>query len=125
MEEYIENNWAEFWINNGLLFFVYKPQIVLDIKAAKKIVSARLKLQNERRLPILCDARGVKFTEKQARDYFANEGSAMAIAVAFLINPPLSEGIAEFYMSTSKPVVPTKIFTNRDEALNYLLPFRT
>jgi len=67
MDEFIQNEFAEFWITNGILFFIYKPNIIITLKTAKKIVEDRLQFQNERIYPVFCDMRGIKVIEKEAR----------------------------------------------------------
>ena len=34
-----ENEYANFWIEAGIVFFVYKPNTSIDLAAAKKIVN--------------------------------------------------------------------------------------
>lgn len=121
----IENEYAKLWISEGILYFIYKPQTILHLDAAKKIVKDRLKLQNEITYPVLCDLRMVKDSEKVARDYLAREGSILTKAVAFLVEPPFSEATIHLYLRTSKPVIPTEIFTTKTEALNFLEKHKT
>jgi len=123
MGDLIENEFAKFWIGDGILYFVYKPHIIVDLKAAEKIVADRLKLQDEKAFPIFCDTRGIKDVNKEARDYLAKEGSTLAIAVGFLVDFPVNEAIAQFYVKTNKPLVPTEVFTNKNEAMDFLKSF--
>jgi hypothetical protein len=73
--DFYENNYARFWISDGILFFEYKPNTIIDLMAAKRIVSDRVRFQNEKSFPIFCDVRGVIDTEKAGRDYLAQSGS--------------------------------------------------
>jgi len=123
MGDFIENEFAKFCIGDGILFFVYEPNINIDLKAAEKIVSDRLKLQNEKAYPVFCDTRGIRDVNKEARDYLAKEGSTSAIAVAFLVDFQVNKAIAQFYVKTNKPLVPTEVFTNKDEAMDFLKSF--
>lgn len=124
MNSSLTNDYATFWIDDGVLHFVYHPSVVLNLRAAEQVVSDRLKFQGEKVLPVFCDTRGIKDTEKSARDFLAKEGSVMTTAVAFLVNPPISQAITDFYVRTNKPVTPTKIFTEKYEALRFLKSFR-
>lgn len=124
MNTSLTNDFATFWLEEGVLHFVYHPFVVLNLHAAQQVVSDRLKFQGEKVLPVLCDTRGIKDTEKSARDFLAKEGSVMTSAVAFLVNPPISQAITDFYIRTNKPVTPTKIFTEKYEALRFLRSFR-
>ena len=124
MNTSLTNDYATFWIDDGVLHFVYHPSVVLNLHAAEQVVSDRLKFQGEKVLPVFCDTRGIKDTEKSARDFLAKEGSVMTSAVAFLVNPPISQAITDFYIRTNKPVTPTKIFVEKYEALRFLRSFR-
>lgn len=124
MNSSLTNDYATFWIDDGVLHFVYHPSVVVNLRAAEQVVSDRLKFQGEKVLPVFCDTRGIKDTEKSARDFLAKEGSVMTTAVAFLVNPPISQAITDFYVRTNKPVTPTKIFTEKYEALRFLKSFR-
>ena len=123
MRDFIENDYAKFWIFDGILFFLYKPHTIVDLKTAEKIVADRLKLQDEKSYPVFCDTRGIKDVNKEARDYLAKEGSILATAVGFLVDFPVNEAIAQFYVKTNKPLVPTEVFTNKDEAMDFLKSF--
>ena len=125
MNNSLSNEFATFWIDDGILYFIYHPSVVIDLAAAEKVVTDRLKYQGEKVLPVFCDTRGIKDTDKSARDFLAKEGSLMTTAVAFLVNPPISKAITDFYIRTNKPITPTKIFTEKYEALKFLRTYRT
>ena len=120
METSFKNKYAEFYLSDGILYFNYSKGVRLDLKAAETVVFDRLHFQEEKAYPILCDTRGIQDTEKAARDFLANEGSLLAKAVAFIVNPNVTGAIIEFYLKTSKPFVPTEVFTDKYEALKYL-----
>lgn len=120
MYDHYENDFAKFWIDDGILFYVYKPYSIITLDAAKQIVVGRLILQGEQTLPAFCDIRGIKSTEKSAREYLANEGSVLSSAKAFLVEPLYSQMMINFYIKTSKPIIPVKVFTKKKEAIDFL-----
>lgn len=124
MNKSLSNDYATFWIDDGILHFIYHPAVVIDMTAAEKVVADRLKCQHDKYYPVFCDTRGVKDTDKSARDFLAREGSILTSAVAFLVNPPISQAIIDFYVRTSKPITPTKICTEKYEALKFLKTYR-
>lgn len=124
MKNSLSNDYATFWIEDEILFFIYHHAVVLDIVAAEKIVEDRLKLQDDNSFPVFCDTRGIRDTDKTARDYLAKEGSLLTTAVAILVIPPISQAITDFYIRTNKPVTPTRIFTEKYEALKFLKTYR-
>ncbi|HET8854683.1 MAG TPA: hypothetical protein VFM60_02055 [Salinimicrobium sp.] len=83
----------------------------------------RLNLQNEKAYPVLCDLRSVKKTEKPARDYLADKGSILATAVALIIEKPYSSILGESFLELSKPDIPTRMFTTKVSALEFLQTF--
>lgn len=121
---FTENKYAQFWISDGILFFIYKPHAVIDLEAAEEIVKDRLKLQNEKAYPVLCDLRLIKISEKPARDYLAQQGSVLTKAVALLIEKPYSQAMTEIFLKASKPYIPTKVFTSKVQALEFLEAYK-
>jgi hypothetical protein len=73
-QELYENEYAQFWIRNNILFFEYKPNVVIDLAVAQRIVADRIQMQNEKAYPILCIIRGVLNSDKAGRDYLAQTG---------------------------------------------------
>lgn len=115
-----ENKFAQFWILNGILFFRYKPNVVIDLAAAQLVVSDRIRIQNEKAYPILCDIRGVVAIDKSARDYLAKSGSALTKAVGLLGSHAISLTLTSFYTRINRPRIPTQIFTDEVDALAFL-----
>ncbi len=115
-----ENKYAKFWIYGKILFFEYKSDLVIDLTAAQLIVADRIKFQNETAYPILCDFRVVMDLDKGARDYLAQSGSVLTKAVAILVHQKVSRAISSFYVTISKPSIPTKLFDDKAKALAFL-----
>jgi hypothetical protein len=123
--QHIENELAEFFIEQGVLYFLYKAGVVLHIRAAKKIVADRLRLQQGKAYPVFCDARGIKSSDKEASEYLAKEGSALVKAVGILVESPITRTLTNFYLKLNKPLVPTQQFTDKNAALKYLEPYKS
>jgi hypothetical protein len=117
---YFQNQFAEYWTEDGVLFFVYKPGTNMDLAAARQVVNDRVEVQKGESYPVFCDMRGVRDSNKAARDYLAKEGSALVRAVAVLIDSPVTKVMLNFYLTISRPLVPTKMFTDKNQALEYL-----
>lgn len=121
---YFENTIAKIWIEDGILFFEYKPGTSITIEVAKKIVESRIEVQDSKAYPVFCDIRGITSSTKTARDFLANEGSILVKAMSALALEPVSAGIVDFYIHANKPRVPTKIFTSKYLALKFLEPYK-
>lgn len=96
----------------------------MDRRVAKYTVNKRLKLQNQNMYPIFCDLSAVQNIQREARDYFAEEGSLMSKALAILVKDDYSMAITEFYVRVSRPQYPTKVFLSKEKALKFLEPFK-
>ena len=121
--DFYENDFAQFWIADGILFFKYKPNTTIDLLVAQKVVTDRIHFQNERSYPVLCDIRGVISTNKAGRDYLAQSGSILTQAVGLILHEKVSLTISTFYLKINKPSVPTEIFATEEEAFVYLKKF--
>ena len=121
--DFYENEFAQFWIADGILFFKYKPKTIIDLRVAQLIVTDRIHFQSEIALPVLCDLRGVVGSDKAGRDYLAQSGSILTIAVGLIVDMKVLLTMTTFYLQVSKPSVPTQIFTTEAAALNYLKTF--
>ncbi|WP_373059482.1 hypothetical protein [Zunongwangia sp. H14] len=117
-------DYADLWVEEGILHFVYKPNIIIDLDAAKAVVKTRLRFQNDIPYPILCDIRLLKTASKAAREYLAEKGCINALAVAFVIDKAYSGTLVKAFINISNPSVPTQAFTTIPEALGFLYDFK-
>ena len=119
MLDFLENDYATYQLVDNILIVTYKD-VSLDLAAATKVVEDRLLIQQGKRYAVLCEIRKVRDINKQARDYLAVEGSVLLKAVAFIAENPVSKIFSKFYLRTSQPTIPYKIFKERDKAIAYL-----
>ena len=49
----------------------------------------------------------------------------LVIAVGILIESPVTRILTNFYLTISKPLTPTKLFTDKDEAIAYLESYKS
>jgi hypothetical protein len=65
---------------------------------------------------------GLAGQTRAAREYFvSDEAVANYSAVAILVQSPVSRVIGTFFMKLSQHQVPTRLFTDRDEAERFLV----
>ncbi len=115
----METEHCRFWLEGGILCVYYLPLEYLDLQIAREIVAARLEYQEEESYPIYCDTRGIWDSSKQARDYLAVEGSYLAKALAIFDDREVGS-MNHFYLIHNRPAVPTEVFTDREEAMEFL-----
>ncbi len=110
-------------IKDELFLMVYKPLDLLDKETAIKIVKGRIAFKEGKSYPSLFDIREVKSTNKDGRDYMANEGNDLVVASALLVSSSVTKMIGNFFMTVSKPKNPTRLFTSESEARDWLARF--
>ena len=92
-------------------------QAIEDINAQERI---RIKL-NKQKTRVLIDMSEISEVSKEARDYFANERTAKTQrACALYITSGIGRVIGNFFMGLNKPQTPTKLFTDKKEAIKWL-----
>ncbi len=114
-------------VKDGILYALFTPGVKIDLPAAKYVLSKRLEVTIDNSYPILVDSTGVKSFTKEARDYLSSaEGRIGVKATAILISGYLSSTIANFFLKVTvgKPVIPTKIFSNKVKALAWLQQYK-
>ncbi|MCB0473003.1 MAG: hypothetical protein KDC56_08090 [Flavobacteriaceae bacterium] len=124
MNDIFETRFTKLWVKNEVLHCIYKPIEYLEFSVAKSIVQDRIHFQQETPYPVFCDIRGIKNSEKSARDYLAKEGSSLAKAVAIFDDRYIAEVMLRFYLQRNKPLVPTKLFKDYQEAIQFLSNYR-
>lgn len=120
MQNYFENDFTRYMLVDNIVHVIYKKGAIINLQASKRIVKDRLMFQEERAYPILCDIRQLRKVDKAARDYLALEGSLLIKALAFIIEPPVTDVMTRFYLMTNHPEIPTASFREVSKALAFL-----
>ena len=119
-KEYIDNDVAHVWAEEGILNFVYKISR-LDMNFAKKSVEVRKNLSFGQSYPMFIDISEIKSTSKEAREYLSKGIAIENIsAAALLAGSVLSKLLGTFFLTFNKPPIPLRIFTDRTEAIKWL-----
>ncbi len=115
-----ENEIIKFELEDSILLSTLKVEL-LDLNIAKTITDNRLKAQNGVNYPLLSNVKSLKGISKETRDYMASkEGCAGVLAAAVIIDSPVTSMIGNFFINISKPLVPTKMFTDEEKAKKWL-----
>ncbi|MBW2962920.1 DUF7793 family protein [Mesonia aestuariivivens] len=123
MHNYIHTKYAEIYIKEGIVFFRYLTIEDFDEHVAKELVAIRLQLQREQTYPVLCDVRALNIPSKKARNYLSIEGSLLVSAIAYWADPHTTKELTDFFLKINPPLVPSAIFTAKEEAIMYLKAF--
>ncbi|MEE1962047.1 hypothetical protein V1387_05065 [Allomuricauda taeanensis] len=120
MKNGIENDMASMWLEDEILFFSWKKDVELDLAKAKRIVRDRLRLQQGRAYPILCNQNGIRSVEKDAWCYLAGDGTELIKAIALVSLTPLEYALSKFFMKQVSSI-PIQVFEELSEAKEFLL----
>jgi hypothetical protein len=118
-----ETDYVNMYIQNGIFECYFKSMDVLDMREAAITVRDRLAFFENNSYPCLFDITRVKQTTKEARDYMANEGNELVLASAMLVTSPMLKMMANFYIMVNKPKNPTRLFTDKESAVEWLSQF--
>jgi len=100
---------------------------ILTEELAKEDIDAQERIRdslNKEKTRVIIDMTAVFEISKEARDYFANERTAsIQRATALLIGSSVSRVIGNFFLGLNKPISPTRLFTDPQEAIKWLHMF--
>lgn len=73
------------------------------------------------KFPLLIDARGINSISREARNFFTTNGRETSTsAFGIIIDSYVSKVVGNFFLGINKPVVPTKLFSNEHQAIEWL-----
>lgn len=119
----LETPYMKLWKRDEILFCTYSDKLEIDLEIAVHCVKTRIEFSEGKSYPVLIRLQGIRSVNKEARDYFSDEGSKLITAGALLISSPLTKILGNIFMHINKPDVPTKLFTNETEAKEWLKKF--
>ncbi len=75
--------------------------------------------------PFLIDISKVKTMSREAREFYSRSELKEAInAVAILTNSSVGKYVANFFLMLTTQAVPTKMFNDSEEAMEWLVQFK-
>ncbi len=124
MESY-QTTGTHFWIEEGILFTDYQKEYPLTIEIAKEFIEARSKIFGATTYPMLVDIRGLKSMESGVREFiFKDEGFKFISACGIIIESDVSKFMGSAIICVNKPIIPIKLFTNKDFAREWLVRYK-
>lgn len=120
---YYENDFCEYWIDEfGVVHEIFKSTFsLLDLEVAKIITTDRLKVSNGVARPLYVELGKATKIDRAANRYLST-GPAMECltATGILVRDQIEKLGANIYTGFFKPSVPTRFFTDKDKALDWL-----
>lgn len=118
--KHFEDDKAKIYLANGIMYAHYKTHKITK-EIARTYFFKCVSIQNGIKMPAFVDITNIKVLEKEARAFYASDELAeYSKGIALYTNSTFSKLIANFFMQIDKPVVPTKMFTDKTKALDWL-----
>ncbi|MES2397491.1 MAG: hypothetical protein V4549_15895 [Bacteroidota bacterium] len=113
------------WLKGGIFFGKYKSNLIIDIQVAKDIIHDRRKMSNGITMPFLLDVTGLLCVDAPARKYMAgHEACEFLSAGAIYTHNKLLAFLGNAFILLDRPLLPAKVFTDKERALEWLEPFK-
>ena len=123
---FIENDFCKQWVEGDTLCCIFRPYLEIDIAIIKKCVADRISLTSGVSHTMLADVKNLRYFTSEAKEYFASpEGSKDLQAIAFLVSTQIEKFIIKLFIEVNRPAIPCKIFSNKEEALEWLANYKT
>lgn len=124
-EQYYQDEYGEMWIEDGIVWCIYSPGLILTEDVARSIVRERIRISKGCTYPLFVDGSQIQYITKTAREYFAKgDGIRYLNSGAFLIKNQVQYIFGNFFLKINKPALPAKLFTDKQEAINWLQKFK-
>ena len=118
----IETSSGRLYVKDGIMRLDLKDNARIDLPEAIEIVDAQVEtVGSGPRLPLLVDFRTTKHMGSDAREHFLGEVSLNTLTkVVLWVKSPISKLIGNFFLGLSRQRVNLRLFTNEDEAIQWL-----
>lgn len=112
--------------DDGICRTCVKPNIDITIEDAVNNTKAVTSLYVDKKFPLLIDSRLIKSMSYEARHHFSvRDRETKTCAFGIIISSSVSRVLGNFYLGITKPLVPTRLFENETEAIEWLKQFVT
>lgn len=92
----------------------------IDIDVAKGIVKVASEISGNKKHGNLVDIRDMLFMSREARVYLGEQERKNVVAIAILKNSIFHNALTNIYLKFNRPVIPTKAFDKKIDALDFL-----
>jgi len=119
-EHMIESETASGWLEDEIIHYIFNKSKV-ELPEAIEAIDIMTAIASGNTYSYFIDISGVKNITKEAREYFAiPRSTGRNIATAVLAPGLIAKLIGTFLMTFNNPGVRVKLFTDEQEAINWL-----
>lgn len=104
-----QNDVVEFDIVDGILFGRYKVSRI-DLDAAQKATTFRKEITQGMKYPSIAYISTVKEVTKESREYFSSDAGDDLLALAVIVNNPVTRIMGNFFLKFHQPKYPFRFF---------------
>jgi hypothetical protein len=120
----LETSFFTVTLEDGILIVRARRCGDVGLREAREVIEAERQVAAGKRRPTLIELGGMTSVDRAARQYFAGpETAAVESAAALIVTSSLSQAIGNFFLAMSKPLTPTRLFTNTADAISWLQTF--
>lgn len=114
------------WLDeDGIILAVGSDHQLHTLEHAIENTKVNAELAGVKRRPFLIDMNKVKTMSSEARAYYAGpEPKKSVTAVAIVTNSGVGKVVANFFLRLTTPLLPTRLFTDVEEARKWLMDYR-
>jgi hypothetical protein len=107
--------------DDGTVVLRFRPESLATVESVPEVVRAHVAAARGAKRPALADVSGLKFADLEARKLAAGpEVAAVCSHMALLVGNPVSRILGNFFLRVSRPLYPTRIFTDEASARRWL-----
>jgi hypothetical protein len=111
--------------DDGIIELYANDHHVYIIEDVKENVKTFGELTGNEKVPVLIIGGSFSSLDDQTREFMATEESLKySKAEAFLITSLAQKILINFYIKFNKPLVPTRVFTDKEEAIEWLMQYK-
>mgnify|MGYP002336191693 CR=1 FL=1 len=107
--------------SEGIMYIECLPGTTLTLEDARESTRIGGELTENIPRPLLCDLTNVVKMSQECRQHFAGaEHAKVFTKCVLIITSPMSRIIGNFFLGANRPLRPTRLFTSREEGLDWL-----
>ena len=125
-EKYLNGTYAEFWIEDGILFAKYKAGTYVNLDVATKLLEERQAFYEGKTYAAVWESSGVTYWTREARIFMSSERNHKFMKAAVGVYPTSYAAyiVIIFFLKVNKPVRPSRFFTNMEDAIAWIKRFK-
>jgi hypothetical protein len=108
--------------SNGIMHVLFKKDALVELEDVREVVDWVESIGSGRKYANLMEAESNSEVDAEARAFAAsNNQNQFTIADGMVMTSQAHKILSNFYLKFNKPVKPTKVFTSRAKAIQWLL----